>query len=357
MRIAILGSVVLSVPPLHQGGTEWIVYHQAKGLADKGHKIILFAPSRENDYFKDDSRVSLVKVGFDNLISGDYFKKKLDARYVEASRRLRLEAIGLSQVIDKLIEKKDEYDLILNNIRGEAVFLPIAKSLNKKIVNVMHLNIFDELADLFRQYSTNIITISNSQRKNYPDLSYLATVYNGVDTKIYTFNPRPQDYFLMIGSIGRHKNQKTAVEIAKKLKLNLIIVGGIRDKDYFEEIRKDIDGKRIRWIEQVELKEKVKLYQEAKALFFPVLWDEPFGLVMIEAMSCGTPVIAFNKGAVPEVLVNNKTGFVTENNSQMIKAVDKIDSINRFECRQHVEKNFTIERMVNDYEKALLKLY
>ncbi|MBI2031780.1 MAG: glycosyltransferase family 4 protein [Candidatus Levybacteria bacterium] len=355
MRIAILGSIALPVPPPFQGGTEWIAYYQAKGLSEKGHKVLLFAPGESRSYLKNLS-VDFIEVGEGNLALGSNLEKKIDPRYTEASRKLRLEAVGLSEVIKELIERKDEYDLILNNIRGEAVFVPIAKYLNKKFVNVMHLNIFDELADLFKHFSTNIITISNSQRKNYPQLSYLDTVYNGVDTNIFSFSSDPHGYFLMMGSIGRHKNQKIAIKIAKRLKIKLIIAGKIRDNDYFEEIKRDIDGEMIKWIGEIDLKDKVKLYQGAKALLFPILWEEPFGLVMIEAMSCGTPVIAFNNGAVSEVLINNKTGFVIESDSQMIEAIHKIDSINRVDCRKHVEDKFTIEKMVDNYEKSLLKL-
>lgn len=354
MKIAVLGSIALPIPPPYQGGTEWIAYYQARGLSSRGHRIILFAPKGSKHLKNRD--FELIEVGQGNLVSGSNLEKKFDPRHTEASRKLRLESIGLSQVIEKLIERKDDYNLILNNMRGEAVFLPIAKYLNKKFVNVMHLNIFDELANLFNEYSTSLITVSNSQRKNYPNLNYLATVYNGVDLKIFSFNPHPQNYFLIMGSIGRHKNQKTGIEIAKKLGLKLIIAGKIRDEAYFEEIKKDIDGEMISWIGEVGIEEKVKLYQNAKALLFPIIWDEPFGLVMIEAMACGTPVIAFNKGAVSEVLVNNKTGFVVENDNQMIEAINKIATINRIDCRRHIEKKFTVEKMIDNYENALLRL-
>ena len=355
MKIAILGSIALPVPPPFQGGTEWIAYYQAKELSERGHKIMLFAAKGSADNFKN-SDVEIIEVGDGNLASGSNLEGKLDPVFTEASRKLRLETVNLSRVIEKLIERKEEYDLILNNIRGEAVFLPTAKYLKKTFVNVMHLNLFDELADVFKNYSAKIITISNAQRGNYPDLSYLATVYNGIDPKIFPFNADPTDYFLMMGSIGRHKNQKSAINIAKSLNIRLIIAGKIRDQDYFEEIKKDIDGQQIEWVSEVNFPDKVKLYQKARALLFPILWEEPFGLVMIEAMSCGTPVIAFNRGAVSEVLVNNKTGFVVENDSQMLEAVKNINLLNRLDCRTHVENNFTIEKMVDGYEKALLKI-
>lgn len=350
MRIAILGSVALPIPPPLQGGTEWIAYYQAKGLAQKGHDILLFAAKGSS---LDQTKVRIAEVGKGDVVSGSSHEAKYDPKTMEASRSLRKEISYLSLTANKLIELKSEYDVILNNMRGEGIFLPVAKLLGKPFVNVMHLNLFPELADLFRLYNTQIITISNNQRKAFPDLSYLATAYNGVETEKFPLNEHPDDYLLMVGSIGRHKNQEEAIAAAKELGMKLILAGKVRDKDYFEELNKDIDGERIRWIGELSFEEKVKLYQGAKAFLFPILWEEPFGLVMIEAMSCGTPVVAFNRGAVPEVVRDGLTGYVVENHSQMVDAVRKIDSINRGACRRHVEENFTVEKMVAKLEKAL----
>jgi glycosyltransferase involved in cell wall biosynthesis len=220
----------------------------------------------------------------------------------------------------------------------------------------MHLNLFTELAQVFQTYNTGIITISNAQKFFFPTLNYLATVYNCVDTEKYAFNPDPTDYLLMMGTIGRHKNQGEAIAVAKELGMKLVLAGKIRDQDYFEEIKKDIDGEQIKWIGEIGFEEKLKLYQNAKAFLFPILWEEPFGLVLIEAMSCGTPVVAFNHGAISEVVSDGLTGFVVENHSQMVEAVKKIDLIDRANCRKRVVGNFTIQKMVNDYEQALLKL-
>ncbi len=343
MRIAILGSVVLSVPPPFQGGTEWIAYYQALGLSRKGHTVILFAAKGTAKNFNG-SDIRVIEVGAD---------QEFDSSLTESSRRLRIEMVYLSEIVNKLIEHKDEYDLILNNMRGEAAFLPVAKLLDKQLVNVMHLNLFPELAELFKVFNTNIITISNAQRKEYPGLNYLATVYNGVDIDKFSFSSSAKDYLLMMGTIGRHKNQGAAIQAAKKLGMKLILAGKIRDKDYFEELKKDIDQKQIKWLGEIGFEEKVKLYKEAKAFLFPIQWEEPFGLVLIEAMSCGTPVVAFNHGAISEVVRDGLTGYVVENTSQMIDAVRKIDSINRQNCRKIVEENFTIGRMIDGYEQAL----
>lgn len=354
MRIAILGSVALSVPPQFAGGTEWIAYYQAWGLSEKGHEIILFAAKGSSKNFN--SNIKLIETGKGDIVTGSAQEKKIDPTLTEGSRQLRLEMVYLSEVVQKLIDLKDSYDIVLNNMRGEAVFLPIAKMLNKPFVNVMHLNFFPQLADLFQLFKTPIITISNAQRKDFPNLSYLATVYNGVDISQFPYNDKPQDYNLMVGSIGRHKNQGDAVRAAKETGEKLVLVGKIRDNDYFEEIKKYIDGEQIIYKGEIGFEEKIKLYQGAKGLLFPILWEEPFGLVMIEAMACGTPVVAYNHGAVPEVLINNKTGYIVENISQMVDKINKIDQINRHDCRKHVKENFTIKKMVDGYEKALLSI-
>ena len=353
MRIAILGSVALPVPPPKQGGTEWIAYYQARGLAKLGHEIILIASrGSQEEGFK------LIEVGQPVSIETAAGKEE-----TEASRKLRLENVHLAETMQMLTDLKDGYDLILNNMRGEAVFLPLVMHLGKPFVNVMHLPLFPQLSNLFKTYNTHIITISNSQRKDFPDLNYLATVYNCADTEKYTFNPHPRppaggEYLLMMGTIGRHKNQGAAVRIAKKLGLKLILAGKIRDQDYFEELKKDIDGEQVQWFGELDFYKKVELYQNAKAFLFPILWEEPFGLVMIEAMACGTPVVAFANGAIPEVIVDGKTGFVIENNSEveMTEAIKKIDSIKRSDCRNHCMENFTVEKMVKDYEEALKKI-
>lgn len=355
MRIAILGSVALPVPPLAQGGTEWIAYHQAIGLSKKGHELILLAGKGSAQNFKD-SKIKVIEVGGGDVVMGSKGEQKFDPQYTEASRKLRLEMVYLSQVSQKLIENKDSFDIILNNMRGEAVFLPIAKLLNKPFVNVMHLNLFSELAELFQTFNAHIITISKAQRKEFPNLNYLATVSNGVDIDKFTFNQTPQDYLLMMGTIGRHKNQGEAIAVAKELGLNLVLAGKIRDQDYFDTLKKDIDGKQIKYVSEVSFEEKIKLFQNAKAFIFPILWEEPFGLVMIEAMACGTPVVAFNHGAVSEVVKDGLTGFVAENHNQMIEAVKKIDNIDRVLCRKHVEDNFTVSKMIDSYERALLSL-
>ncbi|OGG13992.1 hypothetical protein A3D77_03335 [Candidatus Gottesmanbacteria bacterium RIFCSPHIGHO2_02_FULL_39_11] len=353
MRIAILGSVATQIPPIGQAAIETLVNYQALGLAAKNHQILLFAPVGSS---VSHPNIQLVPVGRGGTLSGQGKESEEGELEIGSSYKLRLEIAHLSILLQKLIDLKDEYDVILNNLRGEAVIFPVAKLLNKKVFHVMHMPLFDEIASVIKKYQTSLIAISIAQRKAYPDLNYAATVYNGVDPDLFSFNPKHLDYFLYLGSITPNKNPAAAVRVCRSLGVSLKIGGRIKDEKYYKkEIEPFVDGTQIQWIGEITQEEIIKMYQGAKAFLFPTLWEEPFGLVLIEAMSCGTPVIAYANGAIPEVVVNGRTGFVIEDNSEekMMEKMKIIDSINRKNCREHVEKNFTIEKMVEGYNRAL----
>lgn len=352
MRIAIIGSVSSPIPPVAQAAVERLVYETSLGLANKGHEIILFALSGSKISHP---KIKLVEIGRESTLSGS---GREDSRKNEAvygtSYKLRLEVVHLSRVLEKLIELKDSYDVILNNVRGEAVLVPLAKLLNKPIYHVVHLPIFPELEKLFFDYKTPIISISNAQRKANPSLNFAATVYNAVDTNEFAFSPEHKNYLLYLGSIGANKNPKDAILAAKKAGETLLLGGRIKDQAYYDkEIASLIDGTQIKWVGEMHPNEVIALYQGAKAFLFPTLWEEPFGLVMIEAMSCGTPVIAYPNGAVPEIVIDGKNGFLARNVDEMAEKIKEIGRIDRKVCRAVVEEKFSIPTMVNGYEKVL----
>ncbi len=349
MRIVILGSVALPVPPVFQGGTERIAYAQAVGLAQKGHEVILIAAKGSQT----STSYELVAIGGGDTVTGSSQASQME-EFVESSRKMRKEMVYLAQVSEWLLNNEKRFDAILNNMRGEAVFLPVAKRIQKPFTTVMHLPLFAELAGLFEEYKTPVITISNAQRKGFPGLHYAGTAYNGVDLTEFPFEEKRGAYLLIMGSIAPHKNQAAAIRVAKKLSMKLILAGKIGDERYFnEEIAPHIDNTTVVHKGELSHEEKVSLYQHARALLFPILWEEPFGLVMIEAMACGTPVVAFNRGAVPEVVIDGKTGFIVGKEEEMVDAVGKISSIDRGACRKHVETHFSVENMVDEYERIL----
>lgn len=359
MRIAILGSVVTQIPPYGQAAIEWMAYHQALGLARRGHKIVLFAPEGSK---AEHENIQLVTVGKGGSLMGtgregtDTQSKRLGSSY-----KLRLEITNLGLLLAELLDRDNQFDILVNNLRGEAVVVPIAQILRKPLVHVMHLPLFDELASLFTRFHTNLISISDAQRKAYPDLSYVSTVYNGVDPDFFRFNEKSEGYYLYLGSIGANKNPKDALLACKKAGVKMMIGGRIKDKDYYDkEIAPFIDGKEIQWVGELHPSDVVKLYQGARAFLFPTMWEEPFGLVMIEAMSCGTPVVGYPHGAVAEVIEDGVNGFLVNNLSEMTEKIQMMQSMGeakekslRKTTRTSVEEQFTIDKMVDGYEKVL----
>jgi glycosyltransferase involved in cell wall biosynthesis len=203
----------------------------------------------------------------------------------------------------------------------------------------------------------NYISISDNQRKGMSDLNYVATIYNGLDLNNFKFPKKPKNYLAFLGRFSREKGVDVAVKVAAESGEKFKIAGNIWGGGFYDEKVKPYLKKGE--IENVGFLDKNKLSSflgNAKALLFPIQWEEPFGLVMIEAMACGTPVIAFNRGSVSEVIKHGKTGFIVNNEEEMKEAIKNIDKIKREDCRKHVEENFTIEKMVDGYEKAYWRI-
>ena len=217
-----------------------------------------------------------------------------------------------------------------------------------------------ELGEFFSHYpNAYFAPISNRQKELYPGLNYTETVYNGIDEKAFAFSHKPGKYLLFVGRIkeGDPKGVSDAIRVAKSTGLPLKIVGNVESSQFFDrEIRPHLsdviefvgDPKSVEG--SLTLAQRVAIYQGASALLVPIHWEEPFGIVMIEAMACGTPVVAYRRGAIPEVIEEGKTGFIAGNQEQMVAAVKKIGRIDRSACRRLVEEKFTIEAMVSGYE-------
>jgi len=346
-RIAIIVPPFTTVPPKGQGGTEKIAFAMIEGLHKQGFDVTLFGAG------KCKTSARFVQI-FEKTIS----EKKFDTSRIEMSRVLRLETVYITRVMEEIKKREKQFDIVFNHMRGGYLFLSLSQYLKIPIVSILHLPIFKELAELLSQYKKpNIITISNSQRTGFNNVNYLATVYNGVDIEEFKFCSKPKDYFLFIGALGEHKNPKDAILAAKKAGVKLIIAGGKKREPYFtKEIAPLIDNKQIKYIGEISGEKLTNAYKYARALLFPVKIPESFGLVMIEAMACGTPVIAYPAGAVHEVIKNKETGFVVRNVAEMTKAIKNIDKIDRRKCRQRVEQHFSTKKMIEEYEKIIKKL-
>jgi len=346
-KIAIIVPPFTTVPPSGQGGTERIAQEMIKRFTNMGYKVTLFGAGKYKG-----------SANFIQIFKKTISERKIDTTYIESSRPLRLESAYAARVMKEIIKREGEFGIIFNHARGGYLFLPLSLFIKTPIVSILHLPIFEEMAEVLASYKKpNVVTISNNQRKRFPNINYLATIYNGINLKEFKFCQKPKNYFLYMGALGEHKNPKDAILAAKKAEVKLILAGGKKREPYFsKEIKPLIDGKQIKYVGEVSSKERTNLVKYAKSFLFPIKWQEPFGIVMIEAMACGVPVIAYPNGAVPEVVKDGETGFIVKNVREMTEAIKKIGEIDRQKCRERVEKYFSIEKMVADYEKIIKKL-
>lgn len=343
MKIALLAPFEESVPPQKYGGTELVVYNLAENLVKKGHKVKLFSTG--------DSRTSAkLEAIFPKSIRN--VKKFSDAKLREVFKY-----VGIGKVLKILAGEK--FDVIHNHIGWR--MLMFGGLLEQPMVTTLHgpMDIYYQ-KEIFEMFNgANLISISLSQRKPMPRLNYAANVYNGIDMKIFPFNENPQDYFAFLARMSPEKGPVEAIKIAKKAGVKLIMAAKVdaSDKDYFEnKVKPLIDGKQIKFIGEVNHKKKVNLLKDARALIAPIQWEEPFGLFFIEAMACGAPVITMRRGSVPEIVLDNKTGFICRTVDEAARRVKEIHKIDRRTCREHVEKNFSAEKMTEGYLEAYKKV-
>ncbi len=343
MKIAQIAPFEEPVPPKKYGGTERIVYHLTEELVKNGHNVTLFATG--------DSKTSakLLPI-FPQALRSIKIGQNLKAR--EAYK-----LIGLAKVIEILL--KENFDIIHNHIGWR--FLPFIKILKTKVVTTLHgpLDIGYQRFIYQKFPNSYYISISKNQREPLPKLNFVGNVYNGIDITSFPFKEKSGNYLAFLGRMSPEKGPLEAIKIAKKMKMKLIMAAKIDvvDKEYFsKKIKPLIDNRMIKFIGEIGHKKKVQLLQNAKATLIPINWREPFGLVLTESMACGTPVIAFKRGSVPEVIKDKKTGFIVKNVDEAVESLKKIDQIDRRDCRKWVEEKFTSEKMANGYEKIYSKV-
>lgn len=326
-----------------------------KGLTARGHEISFYAVQGSNIPGLNFKTLSLepLKQKWAQLMkenNGD----------INENSKGRIEIVWEQYIIAEMFraQAKERYDLL--HIHPVDAALSLARCHEKiPVVYTLHDPIYSWRKTLYETFVTNnqwYVAISEAQRRPAPDLPYLATIQHGVNTSTIPFSPEPGSYLLFVGRIIPRKGVAEAVAVARQLDEKLLIVGPIDDQQYWETSIKPFLNDKIVHVGYVDHADTYKYFKEAKALLFPIKWEEPFGLVMIEAMACGTPVIAFRRGSVPEVVVDGKTGFIIETAEQMVEAVKKIPHIDRAQCRKHVETNFSQDKMIDRYEKAYYEL-
>jgi glycosyltransferase involved in cell wall biosynthesis len=335
MRIAQVSPLWERVPPPAYGGIELVVGLLTDELVRRGHEVTLFASG---------DSISLAKL------------ESVHPRALRLDKNIKEYNIYEMLQLAAVYEHADEFDIIHSHMGCAA--LPYANLVNTPTIHTLH-GIFTPDNQKMFQYAKRqpFISISDSQRENSLGLNYAATVYNGIDVSSYKFYPQPEEppYLAFLGRISPEKGTHLAIEIAKQSGWRLKIAGKVDvvDVEYFEkDVKPFIDGKQIEYLGEANHQQKNALMGGAVATLFPITWREPFGLVMVESMAAGTPVIAMKLGSTTEVIADGKTGFLCNNVSECVNAIDKAAALDRYTCRQHVQDNFSFQSMTDGYEEV-----
>jgi glycosyltransferase involved in cell wall biosynthesis len=329
----------------------------AQGLGKRGHKVTIFSPL---DTEVHGENVAVESMGLRPLVRNQLeFNEMLDN-----TDELAHDVPGLwdRYMVAEMYRraKKGDFDL-LHFHHPESALSTATQNQKVPTVYTLHDPIHARYRELYEMYvspNQKFVSISKNQRRDAPDLPYLETIYNGIETDVFKFSDEPEDFLLFAGRITPEKGVREAIRVARESNHRLLIIGPVDhgSQGYFDQYIKPEQDDRILYLGRIDRYQLPKYYQKAKAVLTPVQWEEPFGLTTIEAMACGTPVISLHRGAAPEIIVDGKTGFIVNSVGEMIEAVGKLDQIKRRDCRNHVTKNFTLEKMVDSYEKAFEKM-
>jgi glycosyltransferase involved in cell wall biosynthesis len=335
MKIAQISPLYEPCPPVLYGGTERVVSFLTEELVRKGHDVTLFASG--------DSKTSA------HLISPVCKALRLDPKVEDP---LAHHIVQLKQVIDRA----HEFDIL--HFHTDYLHFPVSPFLRAKNLVTLHGRL--NIPDLLNIYSTfkkqPLVSISNSQRNLLPvQANWLGTVYHGLPLDFYTMGSHTEDYVVFLARISPEKRPDRAVEIARKAGINIKIAAKIdrADQHYYRSVKEILKQEHVEFLGEVGEDQKEQLLRHAKALLFPIDWPEPFGIAMIEAMACGTPVIAYNHGSIPEVVDHGITGFVVNSIDEAVKAIKDIDRIDRSTVRKVFEERFSASVMTDNY----LRLY
>jgi glycosyltransferase involved in cell wall biosynthesis len=264
------------------------------------------------------------------------------------------------QELSRVSRMSDEFDLIHNHVDYFA--FPYSRLMRRPMVTTLHGRLdLPELQLVFAEFpEVRLVSISNAQRSPLPRASWLATVHNGIDLRHFTLREHPGQYLAFLGRISPEKRPDRAIEIARAVRMPLRIAAKVDavDRDYFtREIEPLLRDPLVEYLGEIDETQKDEFLGNAYAYLFPIDWPEPFGMTVVEAMACGTPVIAMNGGSVPEIVAHGRTGFVCRTITEMIAAVAEVPRISRAACRAHVAERFSVERMVDGYEAVYQQVF
>jgi glycosyltransferase involved in cell wall biosynthesis len=331
LRIAQVAPLYESVPPKYYGGTERVVSYLTEELVQQGHDVTLFA-----------SGDSVTKA---RLISPCRHSLRLDKHCVDQLAHHIL-------MLDQVFQLAPSFDIIHFHI--DYLHFPLSKRLGRPNATTLHGRLdLPDLVPLYRRFrDMPLISISDAQRAPLPWANWKGTVHHGLPEELYTFRAEQGQYLAFLGRISPEKGVHRVIEIALRVGMPVKIAAKLDpvDRGYFQEVIEPIlNNPLVEYVGEIGEAEKDQFLGNAYALLFPIDWPEPFGLVMIEAMACGTPVIAYRQGSVPEVMEHGVTGFVVDNLKDAVRAVERIGTLSRLACRQVFEERFSAARMARDY--------
>lgn len=331
MKVAQLAPLFEAVPPVLYGGTERVVYWLTEALVKKGVDVTLFASG--------DSRTSA------HLLPMCEKALRLDGRVKDA---LAFHCV----MVEELFRRQHEFDLVHAHID----YAPFQRFRQMTLASLttMHARVDSlEMKAIFHEFKEqNMVSISRSQKAYRPEANWVGTVYHGLPADLYKFQAHADDYLLFLGRICPEKRLDLAIEIAGRAGMHLKVAAKVdaADAQYFEKnIKHLLDLPWVEYLGEATDRKKNELLGNARALLFPIDWPEPFGLVMIEAMACGTPVIAFRRGSVPEIIEPGINGFICDDIDSAVEATRKLSLISRESCRERFEQRYTAEHMAENY--------
>ena len=329
MRIAVLSPISWRTPPLHYGPWESVVSLLTEELVQMGLDVTLFATG--------DSQTSgKLVAACPRPYSED---RSIDPKVAECLH------------ISEIFERAAEFDIIHNNFD----FLPLSYSglVGTPVLTTIHGFSSPAIMPVYKKYNARSHYIAISESDKSPELDYIATIHHGIDVAQFPFSGAEGEYLLFFGRIHPNKGVHEAIQVAQRVGMKLVIAGIIQDQDYFAtEVKPHIDGTTVEYLGSVGPGQRADVLGHALALLHLISFDEPFGLSLIESMACGTPVIAFDRGSMPEIIRDGETGYIVEDIEGAINAVATVGTIDRSVCRADVERRFTSTRMARDYVRV-----
>jgi len=330
MRIAEVSPLFESVPPRYYGGTERVVAYLTNELVRQGHRVTLFASGDSV------TPAELVPACPEALRLSRQFSDWIPHYFV---------------MLEEVFKRREDFDVIHFHI--DYLHFPFSQRENALHLTTLHGRLdIPDLVGLYREYrQMPVVSISNAQRRPLPWLHWLGTAYHGIPANLYQLHERPGGYLAFLGRISPEKRVDRAVRIAERADVPLKIAAKVdkQDVEYYESVKKLLKRPHVEYLGELGETEKQEFLGNALALLFPIDWPEPFGLVMIEAMACGTPTIAYPNGSVPEIIVDGLNGFLVDGVEDAVRAVNRIGSLDRKQCRRAFEERFTAARMASDY--------